>query len=469
MTRTFVLILLALLAPSLVAQTVITPREHPDLSRSFWSLSIQDADSGEELVDIRSHHLMTPASTLKLVSTATLMSQKSAGERIPTQILSNGTVSGSVLQGDLYIVGAGDPSIGTRYFWGKDEHVFFDTVANALKQQGISSITGSVIALSPESDFQAENPRWVAYDMGNHYASGVYDLNLFDNAYSIHFTNNGNSFYIEPKIPELELKKAYDITNTRSRDSLYISPFRQTDGSFLITGVYPGNVSKLRIRGAIPNPPLFMAQYLRERLIARGIKVSGDAQTSSSIPALTELYTYNSPPIRELVTITNVYSHNLFAEAMLRQIARGKNRQPGHNTSQTAIAEVTRYWKDRGMDMRELEMMDGSGLSVENRVTANFLATMLGKVHRADPSGVFMQTLPRAGRDGTLTIFLKNTPLEGRARLKSGTIRNVVCYAGYVQHGGKTYTIAFMVNNFYGRASTIRKAMEATLLEAFRL
>lgn len=472
MSRSIILTFFTFITLPIIAQSVITPREHPDLSKSFWTLSVQDADTGEELVDIRSHHLMTPASTLKLVSTATLISQRPAGDRIPTKIMTDGTITQGVLQGNLYIIGAGDPSIGSRYFWGKDENIFFDTVANALQQKGITHISGSIISLSPASDFQAENPRWPAYDMGNHYAAGIYDLNLFDNAYSVHFTNYGERFYLEPKIPNLVLKKAYDITATRSRDSLYISPFRQPDGSFVITGAYPRNVSNLRIRGSIPNPPLFMAQYLHQRLASRGIQVTGEAETISTLStthALTELYTYYSPPLRELVTITNVYSHNLFAEAMLMQLARGKTPLPGHNTTQTAISEVLRYWKDRGMNTQELEMMDGSGLSGENRVTAHFLATMLGKVHRADPSGTFMSTLPRAGQDGTLAIFLKNTPLQGRARLKSGSIRNVVCYAGYVQLNGKTYTVAFMVNNFYGKASTIRQAMEQILLDTFQL
>lgn len=181
------------------------------------------------------------------------------------------------------------------------------------------------------------------------------------------------------------------------------------------------------------------------------------------------LYTFESPSIRELMEITLVYSHNLFAEGMLRQLAIGKTPLPGHNPTQTAIEEVKSYWKGRGLDTDELEMVDGSGLSTQDRVTTHFLAAMLGKVYRADKSGVYMRLLPRAGMDGTLTIFLKNTPLQGKARLKSGTLRNVVCYAGYVELGGKTYTVALMVNNFYGSASTIRKAMEQVLLESFGL
>lgn len=452
------------------AQTVRTPSEPSELSRSFWSLSIQDADSGEELVGIRHHHLMTPASTMKLVSTATLWSQRGGGARIPTEIRTLGKVVNGRVEGDLYIIGQGDPSIGSRYFWNKDQDLFFKQVVQGLKAKGITSVSGDIIALSPKSDFQANNPKWLAYDMGNAYAAGIWDLNAYDNSYSIHFTGNGKNFTIEPEIPELKLTKMYEITNARSRDSIYISPFLLPDGSYAITGAYPANVSKLLVRGAIPNPPLFMAHRLRGFLTKQGISVSGKATTASSMGGNGELlYTFESPSLRELIGITLVYSHNLFAEGLLRQVAIGQSPLPGHNPTQTAIEVVNTYWKGRGMDMRELEMMDGSGLSTQNRVSAHFLASMLGKVHRADNSGSFMRLLPRAGMDGTLTIFLKKTPLQGKAYLKSGTLRNVVCYAGFVQLNGKTYTVALMVNNFYGNTSTIRKAMEQVLLESFGL
>ncbi len=464
------LVCLLLLGVETSAQEVRTPMEPGDLNRSFWTLSIQDADSGEELVGIRSHHLMTPASTMKLVSTATLWSQKGGVGRIPTEIKTNGSVVNGRVEGDIYIIGHGDPSIGSRYFWNKDQDTFFKLVVQKLREKGISAISGNIIALLPKSDFQANNPKWLAYDMGNAYAAGLWDLNAHDNSYSIHFTDYGKSFYVEPEIPDFKLSKMYERTNTRSRDSIYISPFVLPDGSYAITGAYPANVPKLLVRGAIPNPPLFIAHRLRSFLMKQGISVGGKATTAPSMDdSGVSLYTFESPSLRELIEITLFYSHNLFAEGMLRQVAIDKSSLPGHNTTQTAIQVVNDYWKSRGMDVSELEMMDGSGLSTQNRVSANFLATMLGKVHRADKGNGYMYLLPRAGIDGTLTIFLKNTPLQGKAYLKSGTLRNVVCYAGYVQLDGKTYTVALMVNNFYGSASTIRKAMEQVLLDSFGL
>ncbi|MDO5017657.1 MAG: D-alanyl-D-alanine carboxypeptidase/D-alanyl-D-alanine-endopeptidase [Porphyromonas sp.] len=460
--------LLMMQAAPTLAEGVTPPQEPAALSRSFWSLSIQDADTGEELVGLRSHHLMTPASTMKLVSTATLWSQKGGAGRIATEIRTDGTVNNHILEGHLYIVGFGDPSIGSRYFWNADRDLFFKEVGKALRGHGISAIKGDVIALSPAADFQADNPRWLAYDMGNAYATGSRGLNAYDNSYTVTISDYGRRLSVEPDLPHFDLSIAYETDPQRRGDSLYISPFKSADGSYAITGVYPANAKRLRLRGAIPDPPLFVAHRTKSLLGGMGISVNGSAATTATIPASTQLlYTFQSPRLRELVGITLVYSHNLFAEGLLRQLTYGKEGMPGHNATQTAIEEVKRYWQGRGLQIEELEMMDGSGLSPENRVSAHFLAALLGKVHRADPSGAYMRLLPRAGLDGTLAIFLKNTPLQGKAYLKSGTLRNVVCYAGYVQLGEKTYTVALMVNNFYGKASTVRKGMEQVLLEAF--
>lgn len=451
------------------AQALGTPRGDSALEETFWGLSVQDAETGEELVGVRSHHLMTPASTMKIVSTATALDMLSLETRIPTVISATGEISEGTLTGDLYIIGNGDPSIGSRYLWGKDENQFFKEVSQALKRQGIGAITGDIIAYTPESDFQAVNPHWPAYDMGNHYAAGAYSLNLYDNSYSIHFSQNGQRLTTEPIIPGLKLSMRYDRTKKRSRDSLYVAPFPLPDGSYAITGVYPANAPKLRIRAAIPNPPLFLAQQLQAFCESSGIQVGGSAKTSGDLPTdTTALYTFFSPALSELAQVTNVYSHNLFAEGLLRLVGKGRKPLPGHNATQTSIMALSEYWSGRGMNLKELEMRDGSGLSPENRVSPHFLATLLGKSYRGDPSHALLKSMPLAGKEGTLTIFLKNTRLEGKARLKSGTIRNVICYTGYVKHRGKMYTMALMVNNYYGRASKVRDAMEEILLDIFR-
>lgn len=452
------------------AQSIKEPSNVSALQDAFWSLCIQDATTGEELVGVRSHHLMTPASTMKVVSTATALSRYPVSTRFETRVETDGEVAGGVLNGNLYVIGDGDPSIGSRYFWREDAQKFFKSIASAIKVLGVNKVTGGVIAITDNRDFQAENPRWPLYDLANHYAAGAFCINLFDNSYTARILNEGQRVVVEPDVPGLKLTPMFARSSARSRDSLYISRIPLSDGSLPITGVYPARAKSVTVRGAVPNPPLFMASYLQQFLKNSGVTFGVDASTrESAVSGLKNVYTFKSPTILELVRITNIYSHNLFAEGFLRLVGRDQVGMEGHNLSQTSIMEVMRYWSSRGLDVRELEMLDGSGLSGENRVTANFLASLLGKVYRSDLKDTFMRTLPRVGVEGTVTSFLKRTPLEGKAYLKSGTIRNVVCYAGYVELNGKVYTVAFMVNNFYGRASNIRRAMEGVLLESFGL
>ena len=450
------------------AQSVRTPSEPEAFRNVFWGLSIRDAATGEELAGHNAHTLMTPASTMKLVSTGTALSSLGSSHRIKTRLLTTGDIENGTLRGDLLIQGDGDFSIGSRYFWDEDPERFFKRAVSELKQMGIARIEGRVLAVSGKEDFQGTSPRWTAYDLGNHYAAGVYGLNLFDNAYTVTLSAHGRNVSLKPSISGLKLEPVYGFSEKRSSDSLYISPFPDDRGRYLITGVYPSKAANRTVKGAMPDPPLFFAEHLREILVKGGIAVKEGFGKTSELPAGTidTLMTYESPTLFDLARITNTYSHNLFAEGFLRLLGRVKEPMPGHNLTQTSIMEVYRYWEERGLDTKELEMFDGSGLSTEDRVTPAFFTAMLGKIYREDPSHTFMQVLPRAGKDGTLTIFLKGTPLEGKARLKSGTIRNVVTYAGYVTVGGKVYTVAIMVNNYYGKASAVRKTMERVLLDA---
>lgn len=459
-----------LLYTSASAQTVRTPDTPVELEHTFWALSVQDAATGAQLVDVRAHHLLTPASTMKLVSTATALSVKGKDYRYSTTVATDGLVVDSTLRGNLYILGSGDPSIGSRLFFDDAPDYFFTRIATVLKDKGITNITGAVIGRAPAEDFQANNPHWVAYDMGNHYAVGAYELNAYDNSYTLRITGNGKVLTVEPRVPGLRLTPMYGLDPSRSSDSLYISPFPLSDGSYPITGVYPARSSHRTVRGAVPSPPLYVAGLVTDMLQRRGIKVAQPPTTETTVPdELTTLYTFSSPALSEIIKLTNTYSHNLFAEGMLRLVGEGVAPLPGHNRIQTSIKELYSYWQGRGLDTRELEMLDGSGLSPENKVSPYFLTSMLGKVYRESSTQQFRYLLPRAGVDGTLVVFLKKTPLEGKAYLKSGTIRNVVCYAGYISHGGKLYTVALMVNNYYGKTSTVRRGMERVLLDTFGL
>ncbi|MDR1436935.1 MAG: D-alanyl-D-alanine carboxypeptidase, partial [Candidatus Symbiothrix sp.] len=121
-------------------------------------------------------------------------------------------------------------------------------------------------------------------------------------------------------------------------------------------------------------------------------------------------------------------------------------------------------WEEKGLDASALFMCDGSGLSPLNAVSAGFLTDLLVYMYRTEgPSGAFSRSLPLAGQEGTVASFLKNTPLAGKARIKSGSITGVQSYSGYIEKNGGKYAFSLIINHFSGERPTLRKTVEELL------
>ena len=180
-----------------------------------------------------------------------------------------------------------------------------------------------------------------------------------------------------------------------------------------------------------------------------------------------ELVTTWSPPLSELIRVTNFASHNLFADALLKTLGRQYPLKEGERISyfSRGVEIVRRYWKERGVDTSTLWIHDGSGLAMADKISAAFL---IGVLERMADNDVFVASIPKAGISGSVRNFLKKTKLEGVARLKSGSMSRVRCYAGYVDYGKKRYAVALFVNNHALTSSQINQRIERILLETFK-
>lgn len=457
---------------TLLAQGSKCPKIPESLKNVFWSLCVQDVATGTRVVDVNAHYMMTPASTLKVFTTATALERLSPDSRMSTKVYLAGELRDGILWGNLVIVGGGDPTIGSRYVKEEDRLLFFDQVVRSLKAKGVMTIKGDIIGVSPLwYDYQAVNPHWLYYDIGNHYAAGAYALSGFDNSYEIEFSDFGRSFSTSHAIEDVKLSPSYRYSSARKSDSLYLARPLGGDSTVHITGVYPAGVKSLKIRGDLPNPPLHFVRYVTRSLVQGGLVVEGRSRVVSEyeVGTLPLLYEYLSPSVSDLSRRTNLHSVNLYAEALLKYTWAGV-----FDTSQkidfvpSALCQAVHYWASRGLSPDEILPFDGSGLSPENKVTANYLTSLLGKVYRGERKGLLMHHLPVVGREGTVASFLKNTRLEGRAYLKSGSIKGVLAYTGYVKApSGKVFAVTIMANNFTVKHQVIRKAFEEILLEVF--
>ncbi len=463
------------LIPLLRAQAPIEQfLQAPYMQGASFSLSVKEVESGKTVYSYDAERLLTPASVLKVVTTATALDVLGADYRFPTVLAYDGAVRDGVLQGNLYIQGSGDPSLGSAYL----KIPFLNLWLDALQKAGIRHIAGSVIADERVFDTEGISPKWLREDIGNYYAAGCYGLSVFDNCYRL--VLQSGTVGTQPVVVRTEPQMAIRFENCLETlavpaDSVYIMgmPF---DSVRYLYGALPPGQERCVVKGDIPDPPLYLATYVTEQLRVRGIRVEG-APSCYRIEQRhgrweeqkrTPIVTTYSPPLRELVKICNHVSHNLYADAFLKTI--GLHLSSETNGKRACFARsgsaMKSYWVGNGLEMGRQQIFDGSGLAPTDKLSASFIVDLLLYMAKhSSESEAFMASLPEVGREGTVRNFLKGTVLEGHARLKSGSISGVRCYAGYLEQGGKLYAIAVMVNNYEGKAGRVTKALEQLVLQ----
>lgn len=452
----------------------------PYMRGASFSLIVKDVQDGKTVCSYDTDRLQSPASVLKTVATATALEILGEDYRYPTTLEYDGTLENGTLKGNLYIKGSGDPSLGSSYF-APDQNKFLSAWIAALQKAGIRRITGSIISDESIFDTEGASVKWLREDMGNYYAPGSYGLSVFDNMYKLSLQTGavGSRPVLkgtEPNIPFIRFKN-YLKTASVSSDSAYIIGAPLDDVRYLY-GVLPANREAYVLKGDIPDPALYLAHYLTDRLRQKGIQVDG-APSCYRIEAeenrwnkkeRKEIVTTYSPTLREIASVCNHVSHNLYADALLKTI--GLQYKPRKNEVISSFGRgvqvVKEYWEKKGLDVFSLRMNDGSGLAPADKVSAGFMGELL--TYMATESAVseaFIASLPQAGIEGSVRNFLKGSKLQGKARLKSGGITGVRSYAGYITEDGKTYAVAIFSNNYSCPMNRMTGALEKLLLQLF--
>lgn len=424
----------------------------------------------EILYSHQPHCLLTPASTMKLVTTSAALRICGGGAEVKTEVGITGKVNtaSGCLEGDIVLRGYGDATLASVY----DERpatAFADSVVAVLRRMGVRCVAGRIVGDGSLLPDPAVSPGWTWEDLGNYYAAGLFGLNYAVNTYSVILdTSRPNCqpqvISIEPFVAGLTVENRLSSVPC-TFDSAYLYGMPRC-GRRILDGAVPHGERTFSVKGDIPDPPLFAAQQITAALEKAGIAVQGAPASDgtlldagSDVPvSVRTIYIHRSAPLRTIARYTNVVSQNLLAEMLLRQIALSR----GEASQRAALQAVTAYWGDRGLDVSGLQMYDGCGLSPYDRLTARFLTSLLA-VSQADED--FRASLPVAGRSGTVRNFLAGTRLAGKAQLKTGTTKQVLAYSGYMEGSdGRTYIFTLIVNNYSGRAASLRKQVESLVL-----
>lgn len=436
---------------------------------STLTCAIRDLSTGETLCAYQESLQITPASVLKLVTTATALELLGSDYRFPTTLAYDGHIADGTLHGNLYIIGSGDPTLGSSHFSQSTD--FLEKWVNAIRSAGIRRVEGAVIADERIFDTEGISPKWVYEDLGSYYGAGSYGISVFDNLYRLMLRTVGGKVRVVGTSPEGAVAKFHNYLRSAPvrTDSCYIMGAPFADERFLY-GVIPAGREQYTIKGDLPDPPLFLARYFSGELKKLGISVAlpattyrllsekGEAKTGER----TTLITTYSPTLARIVYQTNHKSINLFADALLKTIGlRYEARKSEYLSSfGKGIRVLKAFWQAKGLDVEGLHLYDGSGLAPTDRTTARFIVSLLAYMATQSPEREsFRQSLPRAGMEGSVRNFLKNTSLEGKARLKSGSMSRTRGYAGFVERDGKHYALAIFLNNYDANVSLTTKGL----------
>lgn len=439
-------------------------------AHSSISICVKDIQKGKTIESMNSGVSIVPASVMKLVTTATALELLGPDYRFRTILGYKGEIRNKVLNGDIYIVGGGDPSLGSRRF-SSDQTSFLREWVRAVKAAGIDSVNGKIIADPRIFNDEPLSPFWTWEDIGNYYAAGIYGLGAFDNSFLMRLKSGdaGSRPEILSVYPEMPLLKFDNqlVSANNAKDSAYFYGIPY-DWHRRILGTMPANRSRFLIRGDIPDPPFYVAYLFRKALNENGIFVKGDpvslpSEHDSYVKDIEPLCITDSPVLSKIISMILEKSDNLYTEYLLRQIAMVKSDEPA--SARTGLQEIRDYWQKKGLDVSSLYMVDGCGLSPLNRVSASFLTDLLGyMLTKSEYSAVFKNCLPLAGVNGSVADFLKGTRLEGKIYLKSGSMQGVTCYAGFYERNGHALAVAVMVNYLHLTGNQVRKDIEDFLL-----
>lgn len=461
----------------------------PEVSRGYWGLLVEDADSGEVLFAQNGDRYFTPASNAKLFTTALALATLGADYKFHTTLESSAPIGNDgTLGGDLVLVGRGDPNLSNRAIpydkktdrEGPPEKALSD-LADAVVARGLKQVSGNIVG--DDSYFAGGRypSGWSIDDMLWNYGAPVSALEINDGTLFVEIAPGPQpgtpaNYTIEPWVSGF-----YEIHNellTGTPGSKQELTIERDPGSkdILLRGSIPADAQQHSVGLANTWPAEYAAALLKQLLEARGVKIYGKAEgrhiagppTEATAPAAeanapavppTVLAEHVSLPLAEAVRVAAKVSQNLHAEMLLRDAAREKT---GDVSFDTALQFAEQFREGIGIADDDMELSDACGLSRRDLITPEAVAKLLLWVSQQPWSDIYRASLPIAGEDGTLSDRMLNTPAAGHVWAKTGTLGHVDALSGYATSArGEHLIFSFFGNNHMIKSKPAEDVLDA--------
>lgn len=423
-------------------------------SGASWSVEIRNISDDTILYQLNKDKCLIPASNVKLFTSAAALQALGPDFRFRTTLLQCGVVDTSgVLQGDLIIIGEGDPAFCDNF---TEPEMIFMEWGEHLFRSGIAGIEGSLIALDTLFTGNRYPASWEWGDLVYSYAVPVSPLNFNENCYTVRlYLVSDDSMTIEMYPPMREVEFQTDISITPLNRSKIDWNWKNDDLLQLRGSMSTEDTVNLSIPA--DNPELLFLEALETGLLSAGIEYDGENNRyagntdSINLNEVKVLLEHESPPLSEIIYETNRTSINLFAESILR-ITGIKFRS--NASIKSSLAAIDSIFAGMGLNTGSFRIADGSGLSRHNWMSAGSVNDLLESAYNSDFSEYFIQSLPEYG-EGTLerrelALDFHNLPAgsDFLVKAKTGSMTGVRALSGYIFFNEDVFSFSIICNNY---------------------
>ena len=435
----------------------------PEYSQARWGVSVVSLKENKLIYDHNGEQLFTPASNMKVYTTAVALDLLGADYRWRTSVYSESQPDTSgTIHGDLVLYGRGAPDLVASNKNDKTNSI--EELAKAVAASGVRHVEGSVVG--DESFFSGDSTGegWQWNDLQWYFGAEASALSVNANSIDVNITP-ATKLNEQPKVVSTDVDGYVQITNNLATvergEPIKIGVKRElSDNNVVLWGQYPIGARGYGASLSVHRPSLWAAKTLLRELKTQGIRDDGapkfrDAWVTErdrfNPDGKVELASTISKPLGEIVKATNKFSVNLYAELLLRTL--GKERAAMLNTGSIPGRELgddergidlIRLWLTKqGIKTTGLALRDGCGLSRLNLVTPQATTELLAAIRKTNSGRVFVESLPIAGVDGTLLGRLKDT--NGAVVAKTGSLSYDHSLSGYLTSSkGEIYVFDYL-------------------------
>lgn len=453
-----------------LSKAVTAVHNDPTLKHASLSVCVYNAKTNTSVYSYDAHRSMTPASLAKIFTTSVAFDKLGDKFRFKTTLSYSGTIDDKgVLHGNIYIIGGGDPMLGSFRYRQTCPDSIFAAWFRAIQSYGIKSIDGRVCYDATIFDNKPLHDTWQWGDVGNYYACGVSGLNFHENLYFLYFNAGAKLGYPAELVsvsPEnIEVKNKNEVftgaSNSGDQVIVYGDPNSQNR---LCRGTVPFGQKNFRVRAALPNSGETCARLFSIYLRNHKVNVYSSVSEVLSRPeGLNTIMEYHSNNLYELAQYTNFTSNNMYAESIYKYLGF---KVFGTGSYENGAKVIETFFKNHNLESSGVRIVDGSGLSRSNRITTDFLCRYLTEVYHMPIYSDFVMTLGKVGESGTVKNMLPNLPQNVTMRMKSGTMDGVRGFAGYLTtHSGEVYSFAVLCNEYDCSGNQMKEKLETILYE----